>query len=75
VKVGGVFLAMKAEDSQEEVNAAGRAVSILGGRLLSAYSYAVPGTDVHRKVIRVEKIKPTPQRYPRRFSKIKKSPL
>jgi 16S rRNA (guanine527-N7)-methyltransferase len=75
VKVGGVFLAMKAEDSQEEVNAAGRAVSILGGRLLSASSYAVPGTDVVRKVIRVEKIKPTPQRYPRRFSKIKKSPL
>lgn len=75
VKVGGCFLAMKAEDSNEEVDAAGRAVSILGGRLLPAYVYTVPGTDVVRKVIRIEKIKPTPQRYPRRFSKIRKSPL
>ena len=75
VKVGGCFLAMKAEDSNEEVNAAGRAVSILGGRLLPAYSYTVPGTEVVRKVIRVEKGRTTPERYPRRFSKIRKSPL
>jgi 16S rRNA (guanine527-N7)-methyltransferase len=75
VKVGGVFLAMKAEDSNEEVDAAGRAVSILGGQLRSAYQYTVPGTEVVRKVIRIEKIAPTPPRYPRRFSKIKKSPL
>ena len=75
VKVGGVFLAMKAEDSNEEVDAAGRAVSILGGQLRSAYRYTVPGTEVVRKVIRIEKIAPTPPRYPRRFSKIKKSPL
>ncbi len=75
VKVGGVFLAMKAEDSNEEVNSAGRAVSILGGRLLPAFSYRIPGTDVSRKVIRVEKIKPSPQKYPRRFSKMKKAPL
>jgi 16S rRNA (guanine527-N7)-methyltransferase len=75
VKVGGVFLAMKAEDSNEEVDAAGRALSILGGRLLAAYRYTIPGTEVVRKVIRIEKIAPTPPRYPRRFSKIKKSPL
>ena len=75
VKVGGCFLAMKAEDSTEEVNAAGRAVSILGGQLLPAYVYTVPGTEVVRKVVRIEKIKLTPQRYPRRFSKIRKTPL
>lgn len=75
VKVGGVFLAMKAEDSTEEVNAAGRAVSILGGRLKTAYVYTVPDTDVVRKVIRIEKVGSTPQRYPRRFSKIRKTPL
>ena len=75
VKVGGVFLAMKAEDSNEEVNAANRAVSILGGRLLPAWRYIVPGTDVVRKVIRIEKVQATPARYPRRFSKIRKTPL
>ncbi len=75
LKVGGVFLAMKAEDCAAEVDSAGRAISILGGRLLSAYSYTIPGTDVTRKVIRVEKVKPTPEKYPRRFSRIRKTPL
>lgn len=75
VKVGGVFLAMKAQQSNEEVNAAGRAVSILGGQFQRAFSYTIPGTEVERKVIRIEKIRPTPARYPRRFSKIKKTPL
>lgn len=75
LKVGGVFLAMKAEDCAEEVNAASRSVSMLGGRLLSAVSYTIPGTDVTRKVVRIEKVKETPAKYPRRFSKIKKSPL
>ena len=75
VKVGGVFLAMKAEDCQEELNAAGRCITLLGGRLLKPYRYTVPGTDLHRQVIRIEKIAPTPEKYPRRFAKIQKAPL
>lgn len=75
VKVGGVFLAMKADDSSREVDSAARAISLLGGQLLPAYSYPIPGTEVVRKVIRVQKLRAAPSRYPRRFSKIKKSPL
>ena len=75
VKVGGVFLAMKAADCQAEVDAAGRAVSILGGRLLGTYSYTIPGTGLTRKVIRIQKITPTPEQYPRRFAKLQKQPL
>lgn len=75
LRVGGVFLAMKAEDSTEEVNRAARAISVLGGRLLPAFSYTIPGTKLTRKVIRIEKISATPERYPRRFAKIKKAPL
>ena len=75
VKVGGVFLAMKAQDCQAEVDAAGRCISLLGGKLLPAYTYQVPGTDLVRRVVRVEKIAPTPAKYPRRFAKIQKAPL
>lgn len=75
VKVGGVFLAMKAQDCREEVDASGRCISLLGGKLLPAYTYQVPGTDLVRRVIRVEKIAPTPEKYPRRFAKIQKAPL
>lgn len=75
VKVGGVFLAMKAEDCRDEVDAAGRCISLLGGRLLKSYTYQVPGTDLTRRVIRVEKIAPTAEQYPRRFARIQKAPL
>ena len=75
VKVGGQFLAMKAEDCREEVDCAARCVSMLGGRLLPLYTYTIPGTDLVRRVVRIEKIAPTPGKYPRRFAKIQKAPL
>jgi 16S rRNA (guanine527-N7)-methyltransferase len=75
LKIGGLFLAMKSTDSGEEVNRAARGVSILGGQLLPAASYTIPGTEVTHKVVRIEKVRPTPAKYPRRFAKIRKSPL
>ncbi len=75
VKVGGLFLAMKGPDSQEEVDRAGRAISMLGGEVRRAYPYTIPGTDVIHKVIPIAKVRETPAKYPRRFAKIKKSPL
>ncbi|WP_294471851.1 16S rRNA (guanine(527)-N(7))-methyltransferase RsmG [uncultured Intestinimonas sp.] len=75
VRVGGRFLAMKAAGCQAEVDAAGRAVSVLGGRLLPAWHYAIPGTEVKRTVAAVEKIAPTPKGYPRRWARIRKAPL
>ncbi len=75
VKPGGRFLAMKAAECEEEVSQAGRAVSVLGGRLLPAFRYPIPGTYVERRVVLVEKLSPTPKGYPRRWAKIQKSPL
>lgn len=75
VKVGGLFVAMKSVECGPEVDKAGRAVSILGGRLLPAIDYRVPGTDLVHRLVRVKKAEPTPPRYPRRFAKIKKEPL
>lgn len=75
VKVGGEMVAMKSAQSAEETSAAGRAVSILGGQLLPAFDYTIPGTNVTHRVVRIRKIAPTPAKYPRRFAQIKKSPL
>ena len=75
VRVGGRFLAMKAAGCQAEVDAAGRAVSVLGGRLRPLARYTIPGTEVERAVAVVEKVSPTPQGYPRRWARIQKAPL
>lgn len=75
VKVGGVFAALKSVESGEEVNAAARGISILGGRLLPWKDYTIPGCDVRHRLVLVEKVRPTPAKYPRRFAKIKSKPL
>lgn len=75
VKTGGEMLAMKSTRSTEEIDAAGRAVSILGGQMLPPVDYTIPGTDITHRLVRIRKIAPTPQKYPRRFAQIKKSPL
>ncbi len=75
VKPGGHFLAMKAVDCGEELSRAGRAVTLLGGRLLPCYDYTVPGTQIRHRVVVVEKISSTPKGYPRRWAKIQKAPL
>lgn len=75
VKPGGQFLAMKAEDSDDEIEAARTAAQALGGRILPTVSYCVPGTDAQRRIAVIEKISPTPEKYPRRFSRIQKQPI
>lgn len=75
VKVGGLFLAMKSDNCQEEVNHAGRAIAKLGGQLRPLAQYQIPDTEITRRVVIVEKVRPTPKGYPRRFSRMKKTPL
>ena len=75
VKVGGAFVAMKSTDSDEEISQAARGIGMLGGKVEKIVDYPVPGTDaVHRAVV-IRKVKKTPGQYPRRFAKIKQSPL
>ena len=75
VRPGGLFLAMKGQKAQAEKDAAGRCISILGGQLRKDYVYQISGTDITHRVVVVEKVRETPGQYPRRFAKIKKSPL
>ena len=75
VKVGGKFLAMKGPDCQGELEAAGRAISLLGGQVCPPVPYRIPGTELRRQVVVVEKVSPTPKGYPRRYARMKKKPL
>ena len=75
VKVGGLFLAMKKPDCDEEAARGDFAVRTLGGRVRETKRYTVPGTDVVHALVVVEKVKPTPGQYPRRWAQISKKPL
>ena len=75
LKVGGRFLAMKGTDCGDEVDKALPAIQVLGGRLEGRIDRLIPHTDVTHRVILVEKISPTPEKYPRRWAKMQKAPL
>ena len=73
VKVGGKFLAMKGAMASDEAEEAKKAIRTLGGRIAEIAEYPI-GDAIHR-VVFIEKIKPSPPQYPRRYAKIKQSPL
>ncbi len=73
IKPGGFFLAMKGAGAEAELAGASNALAVLGGRAAAVREFPTGGA-VHRVIV-VEKIAPTPPEYPRRYAKIKKSPL
>lgn len=75
VRVGGVFIAMKGPDCTSELQAAANAIRLLGGGRPEVRNYTIPNTDITHSAVIIEKVKATPQGYPRSFSKIKNAPL
>lgn len=73
VKKGGQFIAYKG--SADELSDGKRAVSVLGGGSVHAYSYELPEDFGARTLIVVEKAKPTPPKYPRGNGAERKKPL
>ena len=73
VKVGGAVLAMKGSAAREELAEAKNAIAKLGLKLETVEDFPVDGTA--HSVIVLRKVKPTPAQYPRRYAKIKQSPL
>ena len=72
VKVGGTFVAFKA-NAMEEIEEAKNAVEILGGKIEKVCEYQLE--DANRTLIYLKKIKNTPPKYPRGQGKERKSPL
>lgn len=75
VKVGGVFVALKGAKYQEEIAAAGKALSVLGGKLIEAKKVELPGLDDGRAVVTIKKVKASPKAYPRKAGLPDKNPL
>jgi len=75
VKPGGLFVAMKSTGSDSELDSALNAISELGAQLQACVDYTIPNTDIKHRAILIRKKSPTPDKYPRKFARIKKSPL
>ena len=75
VKVGGNFISYKSGTVQEELQQAEKAVKILGGKIQDVVYFNLPDSEIQRSLVVIEKMKPTPGRYPRKAGTPLKEPL
>lgn len=75
VKIGGSFISYKSGKIEEELMNSKRAIKELGGVLKSEVLFNIPGTDISRNLIVIEKIKNTPKKYPRKAGMPTKEPI
>lgn len=75
VKIGGGFVSYKSADCDAEVEAAKKAVSILGGKIERTDKFMLPDSDLGRSFIYIRKAKETPKKYPRKAGTPAKIPL
>lgn len=75
VKVNGEFIAYKASAAQAELQQGGAAIKKLGGEVRQKYALTLPVIDEERNIIVIEKVKPTPGKYPRRPGLPNKKPI
>jgi 16S rRNA (guanine527-N7)-methyltransferase len=74
---GGTVAAWKhgGDGLRAELDSARRALQTLGGRVKSIYPVKATGLDDNRVVVTIEKVKETPEEYPRRPGVPRKQPL
>ncbi len=75
VRLSGSFVAFKGGGSVEEIQSAKKAIQTLGGKLNKIHSFELPFDGGARKLAEIEKVRPTPDKYPRNNGRIKSKPL
>ena len=73
VRTGGSFISYKSEKASEEINAAGNAIRLIGGRYNKRIDFELD--DYDRTFIVIDKVEATPRRYPRKAGTPAKEPL
>ncbi|MBR7015466.1 MAG: 16S rRNA (guanine(527)-N(7))-methyltransferase RsmG [Lachnospiraceae bacterium] len=73
VKIGGVFAAYKSGTIEEELAAAERAISVLGGKVRVTEKFQLD--DMGRSIVLIEKNRKTPKSYPRKAGTPSRSPI
>ena len=75
VSVGGMFVPYKSGEIDEEVEESKKAVRILGGKMVDVVKFQLPGTEIGRSFVKIEKTQNTTKKYPRKAGLPAKDPL
>jgi 16S rRNA (guanine527-N7)-methyltransferase len=74
-QIGGRFIAQKKGESDQEINRAEKAIAILGGKLDQIKKIELDEFDDARYLVIIDKIYPTPNKYPRRTGLPRRRPI
>ena len=75
VKLGGMFVPYKSGEIDDEVNESKTAIYLLGGKLDEVVKFQLPGTEIGRSFLKIEKKQTTSKKYPRKAGLPAKEPL
>ncbi len=75
VKVGGIVIAYKGSNLAEEFSDAENALEILGGKVLKSIRFDLPNSYGERNIVIIQKVKVTPNKYPRDKNLPKTNPI
>ena len=74
-RMSGSFIALKGPDAENEITDGRKAIQSLGGIIKNIHSFSLAFEGGERTIVEIEKIAPTPDKYPRSYGKIKAKPL
>lgn len=74
LKVGGKMIVLKSENIENELKESSNTLKILGAKIIENVVYD-DALGIKRRVLVIEKYKKTSEKYPRKFSEIKKNRL
>lgn len=75
IKKGGKFVSYKSSVSDTEISESEKAVTILGGEILTRETIPLPCSDMNRTMVVIEKKNNTPKKYPRKAGTPAKEPI
>ncbi len=75
VKVGGTFFAMKGPDVDLEVTESSKSLKVFKSTITKIHSLDLPDNQGKRSIIRIKKMGPMPQKFPRKPGTPSKSPI
>lgn len=75
VSIGGIFVSYKSGNIDEELRDSKHAVSIFGGKVKDTVKFQLPGTQISRSFVKIEKVEKTNKKYPRKAGLPSKEPI
>lgn len=75
VKPSGFFVPYKSEKADEELESSKKAISVLGAKYIRNVDFYLPSSDIYRNLLVFEKVKSSPNKYPRKAGLPSKEPI